>query len=376
MYNIAVFGETRDQGAEDRGVFAMKRFLMCVLLLVSLTGDSIGCTGFRVVSKDGSIIAARTLEFEFDLESKIMVVPRGTFMTALTTGWEGLSWNVKYGYVGANALGMDLVADGINEVGLACGAFYFSGWAGYQELQQREFYRETLSQYDLVGWILGNFATVDEVKTALENIRVYGLAIMATESTVMPLHHIVYDAKGGCIVIEYVEGELNIHENPLGVITNNPTFDWHLQNLSNYVNLTPVNIKSSKLGDFEIKATGNGTGLLGLPGDNTSPSRFVRAAFYSHGEVKPAHAKEAVTLAWHILNALDIPEGLVVNEQLGMVISRDIAYWSAVRDLTNRVYYYRTYSDLNIRKVELDRIDFSSRNIRFLKMSTNRITKM
>jgi len=77
--------------------------------------------------------------------------------------------------------------------------------------------------------------------------------------------------------------------------------------------------------------------LLGLPGDNTSPSRFVRAAFYSHGEVKPAHAKEAVTLAWHILNALDIPEGLVVNEQLGMVVSRDIAYWSVLRDLTNKV---------------------------------------
>ena len=346
----------------------MKRFLICALLLALLTSASIGCTGFRVVSKDGSIIAARTLEFEFDLGSKIIVVPRGTFMTALTTGWEGLSWNVKYGYVGANALGMDLVADGTNEVGLACGAFYFSGCAGYQELL-RELHRSTLSQYDLVGWILGNFATVDEVKTALENIRVYGLAIMVTESTVMPLHHIVYDAKGGCIVIEYVEGELNIHENPLGVITNNPTFDWHLQNLSNYVNLTPVNIKSSKLGDFEIKATGNGTGLLGLPGDNTSPSRFVRAAFYSHGEVKPAHAKEAVTLAWHILNALDIPEGLVVNEQLGMVVSRDIAYWSAVRDLTNKVYYFRTYSDLNIRKVELDRIDFSSGSIRFLKMS-------
>ena len=155
----------------------MKRFLTCVLLLVSLTGASIGCTGFRVVSRDGSIIAARTLEFEFDLESKIMVVPRGTFMTAFTTGWEGLSWNVKYGYVGANALGMDLVADGINEVGLACGAFYFSGCEGHQELQ-RELYKSTLSQYDLVGWILGNFATVDEVKTALENIRVCRLAII------------------------------------------------------------------------------------------------------------------------------------------------------------------------------------------------------
>jgi len=349
-------------------MFAMKRLLVCVLFSVLLTVASIGCTGFRVVSKDGAIIAARTLEFEFDLGSKIIVVPRGTFMTAFTTGWEGLSWNVKYGYVGANALGMDLVADGINEVGLACGAFYFSGCAGYQELQ-KELYKSTLSQYDLVGWILGNFATVDEVKAALDNIRVYGLAIMITESTIMPLHHIVYDAKGGCIVIEYVEGELNIHENPLGVITNNPTFDWHLQNLSNYVNLTPANVKSSKLGDFKIVGTGNGTGLLGLPGDNTSPSRFVRAAFYSHGEVKPKHAKEAVTLAWHILNALDIPEGLVVNEELGMVVSRDIAYWSAVRDLTNKVYYYRTYSDLNIRKVELGSIDFSSGNIRFLKMS-------
>ena len=163
------------------------------------------------------------------------------------------------------------------------------------------------------------------------------MPLLVTESTILPLHHIAYDAKGSCIVIEYVEGQLNIHENPLGVITNKPTFDWHLQNLSNYVNLNPVNIKSSKLGDFEIKATGNETGLLGLPGDNTSPSRFVRAAFYSHGEVKPANAESAVTLAWHILNALDIPKGLVVNEELGMVVSRDIAYWSVLRDLTNKV---------------------------------------
>ncbi|WP_259459821.1 choloylglycine hydrolase family protein [Mesotoga sp. H07pep.5.4] len=347
-----------------KGMFATKRLPMCVLFFVLLTVASIGCTGFRVISKDGAIVAARTLQFEFDLGSKIVVAPRDTFMTALTTGWEGLSWNVKYGYVGANSLGMDLVADGINQVGLACGGFYFTGCAGHQPLE-KDLYKSTISHYDVIGWILENFATVEEVKSALDDIRVYGLTIMITESTMMPLHYIVYDAHGGCIVIEYVDGELNIHENPLGVITNNPTFDWHLQNLSNYVNLTPANIKSSKLGDFEIRATGNGTGLLGLPGDNTSPSRFVRAAFYSHGEVKPANAESAVTLAWHILNAQDIPEGLVVNEELGIVISRDIAYWSAVTDLTNRVYYYRTYEDLNIRKVELDRIDFSSGNKKF-----------
>ncbi|WP_259459634.1 linear amide C-N hydrolase, partial [Mesotoga sp. HF07.pep.5.2.highcov] len=152
-----------------KGMFATKRLPMCVLFFVLLTVASIGCTGFRVISKDGAIVAARTLQFEFDLGSKIVVAPRDTFMTALTTGWEGLSWNVKYGYVGANSLGMDLVADGINQVGLACGGFYFTGCAGHQPLE-KDLYKSTISHYDVIGWILENFATVEEVKSALDDI--------------------------------------------------------------------------------------------------------------------------------------------------------------------------------------------------------------
>jgi choloylglycine hydrolase len=345
------------------------RRLLVVFLFTSMVGIfSLGCTGFRLVAKDGTLVAARTLEFDFDLQSEITLVPRGTFMKALTTGWQGLSWIVKYGYVGVDALGMDLLEDGLNEVGLAAGAFYFDQCAGYQELKDDRL-SKTISQYDLVGWLLGNFATVEEVKKAIGDICVYGFTVAHSEILKMPLHYIVYDAKGDCVVIEYIDGKLHLHDNPLGVITNNPPFDWHLQNLSNYVNLSPVNIKSSKLGGFEIKAIGGGTGLLGLPGDNTSPSRFVRATFYSHGEIRPSKSDDAVTLAWHILNALDIPEGLVVNEVLGLVVTRHIAYWSAVRDLTNRVYYYRTYKDMNIRMVDLKRIDFDSGPVRFIPMS-------
>ncbi len=349
-----------------RGIL-MKRLLVFLLLSLAAT-VSFGCTGFRLIAKDGTVVTARTLEFDFDLMSEITVVPRGTYMTALTTGWQGLSWNVKYGYVGIDALGMDLLEDGLNEAGLSAGTFYFDQYAGYQELDKAQS-RKTLSQYDLVGWILGNFATVEEVKEAIKQARVYGFTVAHSEILKMPLHYAVYDTKGDCVIIEYIDGELHLHDNPIGVIANSPPFDWHIQNLSNYVNLSSANIKSSKLGQFEIKAISGGTGLLGLPGDNTSPSRFVRAAFYSNGSVRPSNSEEAVTLGWHIINALDIPEGLVINEVLGFVVTRHIAYWSSVKDLTNRIYYYRTYKDMNIRMVDLKRIDLDSGNIRFIPMS-------
>ena len=125
--------------------------------------------------------------------------------------------------------------------------------------------------------MLGNFATVDEVKAAVGDVVVWGEMVPQLGSFA-PLHYSVHDAGGKSIVIEYVDGKLHVYDNAVGVLTNSPTYEWHIQNLRNYVNLTAENAKPVKIGNVTYAGTGQGSGLHGLPGDPTPPSRFVMAA--------------------------------------------------------------------------------------------------
>jgi hypothetical protein len=126
---------------------------------------------------------------------------------------------------------------------------------------------------------------------------------------VPPVHYVVHDATGKSIVIEYVEGRLNFHDNPLGIMSNSPTFDWHMTNLRNYVNFSLMNVPPVQLGSVKRLPFGQGSGMLGLPGDFTPPSRFVRAAAFSQSVLPSQTGNETVLEAFHILNAFVIPKG-------------------------------------------------------------------
>ena len=121
---------------------------------------------------------------------------------------------------------------------------------------------------------------------------------------------IVHDASGKSLVIEYVGGKLNLYDDPLGVITNSPGFDWHMTNLRNYVNFSLDNHPPIQLGSVKLAPFGQGSGMLGMPGDFTPPSRFVRAVAFSQSVLEPKTGDEAVLTAFHILNNFDIPRGL------------------------------------------------------------------
>ena len=114
-------------------------------------------------------------------------------------------------------------------------------------------------------------------------------------------------------MVEPVDGTLKVHDAPLGVMTNAPTYDWHMTNLANYINLSVKDVEQQKLGPVTLPAFGAGAGLLGLPGDFTPPSRFVRAAIYSQSAAPNATADDAVLAVFHILNQFDIPKGSVLN---------------------------------------------------------------
>src|SRR5262245_55150190 len=289
-----------------------RKFLVAVVLIALDAGGCVqsarGCTGIRLTAADGTVVHARTLEFAIDLESMVLVVPRGYARTGTTPdGKEGLKWKAKYACVGANGAGLPILFDGVNEQGLAAGLFYFPGTAGYMPYVAADA-EKTIAQWEVGSWILENFATVDEVKANIGKIVVPSV-VFKDWGFAPEAHFVVHDAAGKSIVLEYVGGKLNIHDNPLGVMTNSPTFDWHMTNLRNYVNFSMTNRPPVELRGVTLQPFGQGTGMLGLPGDFTPPSRFVRAVAFSQSVLPSKAGGEAVLQAFHILNGFDIPKG-------------------------------------------------------------------
>ncbi len=268
------------------------------------------CTGVKLKAKDGSLVYGRTLEFGMDLQSNPIVIPRQLAMQGTAAeGKPGLAWTGKYAVVGLNALGFNLVVDGVNEKGLAGGIFYMPDYAQYQDVTVSDAPR-TMGPWEVVTWMLTNFASVDEVRSALPQIRVAAVSVPGLNS-VLPMHYIVHDMNGQSLVIEYVKGQLNLYDNPVGVITNSPEFSWHLTNLNNYVSLRPLNAAPVKIDGVEFQPLGQGSGLFGLPGDYTPAARFVRAMALGHAALEGENGEQAVQQLFHVLDSFDIPLGAV-----------------------------------------------------------------
>jgi choloylglycine hydrolase len=360
----------------------MKRIVCAMFALLLLPGQRADpCTSFRVETKDGAVFVGRSMEFGVDLSSSLMVVPRGfRFTSPAPDGAQGLSWQAKYGFVGMNAKGIDVMTDGLNEAGLSVHLLLLPGYAKYQELGPQDTGR-ALAHVGVGNWILSNFATVEEVKAAIQNVAVFGYE--PSGIGFLPLHYAVHDSKSA-LVIEYVNGQRHIYDNPIGVLTNSPPFDWQLTNLRNYINLTNLNVDSLRLGSEILRPIGQGTGLLGIPGDYTPPHRFVRGTALAYAAVPPATAAEGVNLAFHILNSVDIPLGAVASRAstsasgtpAGTASARaggldyDLTQWVTVSDLTNKIYYFRTYRNLALRKIDLKKLRFSGTTIQHMNIES------
>lgn len=219
------------------------------------------------------------LVFHGGLNTSVAVVPRGYQFTGSTKLGDGKKWIAEYASVGIIVADNKVILDGVNEKGLSTGSFYFPGYAKYS-VTIKENQNISLSSSDFTQWILSMFSTVDEVKKAIQNNEVAISPVLTPgfPPQVQPFHFVVYDKTGKSIVIEPIDGKLKMYDNPIGVITNSPTFDWHMTNLGNYVNLLAHTPEAPKLFNKEIKSLGQGSGMLGLPGDFTPPSRFVRAS--------------------------------------------------------------------------------------------------
>ena len=354
----------------------IKKLLPVFAAAALLAPAAQACTGIQLSAADGTVVHARTLEFAIDLNSDVIVVPRGYVRTGTAPGGkEGLKWKAKYASVGANGVGLPFIFDGVNEKGLAVGLFYFPGSAGYMKFDAADA-DKTVAPWELGSWMLENFATVQEVRENIGRI-VVPEVIFEAWGFAPPVHYVVQDASGQCIVVEYVGGKLQVHDNPLGVLTNSPTFDWHMTNLRNYVNFSMTNVPPVKVGSITLEPFGQGSGMLGLPGDFTPPSRFVRAVAFSTSAFPSKTGEEAVLEAFHILNQFDIPKGAAREEHKDAHgnIQADYTLWTSAIDLKAKQFFFRTYENSQIRMVDLMKMNLDAKDIATIPMKGGEIIK-
>ena len=349
-----------------------KAFILSVAAaLVALSHPTAeACTGITLKAKDGAHIVARTIEWGgSDLNSQYVVVPRGyTQQSYAPDGEKGMTFTAQYGYVGLAVEQQEFVAEGINEQGLSAGLFYFPGYGKYEDFDpaQRE---ASIADLQLVPWILGTCRTVDEVKAAIAQVHV--VAIDPRASTV---HWRFTEPSGRQIVLEIIGGETVFYENTLGVLTNSPDFRWQLTNLNNYVNLYPGTAPVQELGAVTLASFGAGSGFLGIPGDVTPPSRFVRAAFYQATTPQSATAAQTVAQCFHILNNFDIPVGIETKRGETAADIPSATQWTSATDMANRMIYYRTMHDSSIRCIDLKAIDFARVKYRAVPLDASKET--
>ncbi len=309
------------------------------------------------------------MEFAQDLNSNLRSSPQGrNFKTTTADGKPGLSWTAKYGYVYLDGMGVDMSVDGMNEKGLSYGALYLPGLAQYQTAPANQ-NSKVLPYYFIGDWILSNFATVDEVRKAVQNIYVVAAPIPSLPALTLPLHFTIHDTNGNSIVLEYVGGNLTVYDNKVGVLTNCPEFDWHTTNLNNYVNLKPTNPNPIVIKDLTFVATGQGSGMLGLPGDISPPSRFVKMSVFKAVVLPANDALTTVNLAEHMINNVDIPFGLA-REPSSDNYTSEYTQWTVFKDITNKKFYYKTYDNPALSMVDMTKLDFSSKGPT-LKMPIN-----
>ena len=353
------------------------------LLLTSVAG-AIACTSMLLPAKDGGFVYGRTLEFGLDLKSQLIVIPRKLTYTATgpqgRVGQGGMTWTAKYAATGANALGLPIILDGFNEKGLAGGLFNFPGFAEFQTVPPGK-EKQSLASFELLTYILTNFATVDEVKAGVPKIFVAGVKLPQFGNMVPPAHFSIHDASGKSIVIEYTNGgTLNIYDNPTHVLTNAPPFPFQLQNLSQYQYVTSAVLPPMKVGNTELAAPSSGDGMNGLPGGFLAPARFVRAYFAQANAPKLNTSSETVGMAFHLMNPFDLPPGSIGTSakgggEGGGVDGFETTEWTAVSDLKNLRYYIKTYDNADVRMIDLGKTDLNAEAIKMIDLDQKQVVK-
>ncbi len=316
----------------------MLRTIIAATTLAATIGIAAACTAVDITATDKSVIAGRTMEWAFDMKWTLISQPKGTELTLSApkaTGLPDKKVTTKYAVVGVSAgiIPGGALLDGQNSQGLSMSGNFLPGFTQYQTITpQDQNYQSVLT---FGSWALGNFASVAELREALKTMKVWADDSLPSGPTPPTIHFVFVDRSGAGIVVEYVKGEVQIHENVAHTLTNAPTYDWHLNNVRNYLSLSTIAVPQRQIGSVNVTELGQGGGFMGLPADYTPPSRFVRATALRHSVPQPKTAGEAAQAIVHILNNVDIPVGVAQSRMPDGSLISDYTQWIVIKDLTN-----------------------------------------
>lgn len=298
------------------------------------------CTSISFQSKDHYF--GRTLDYEISFGEKIVITPR-EYPFHFRKRESILRHHSIIG-MAAIADNYPLYFDAINEKGLAMAGLHFPKNAHYFDLASG---KENIAPFELIPWILGQSKTVKQAIALLKNTNIVNIPYNS-ELPLSPLHWMIAD-QSESIVLESVEGGMKIYSNPVGVLTNNPPFPTQLFNLNNYITLSKNTPKNTFLPNMDLEVYSRGLGGLGLPGDLSSMSRFVRAAFVKANSICGDSEEESVSQFFHILGAVEQQRGCVSVENDQYEITR----YTSCCNLDKKIYYYTTYDNSRISAVSL-----------------------
>ena len=309
------------------------------------------CTGVRFSDDKGHMFFGRNLDWSVPYGQKVVLTPRGYRYESAFLG--DISMNA-----GA-AIGMAIVEedtplyfDCANEKGLAIAGLNFPGYAKYEDSAIDG--KANVAAYEFPLWVVANFATVDEVEKALENVAIIAKPIN-DKYPVSMLHWLIGDANRS-IVVEYTDNGMEIFHNDVDILTNQPGYAWHQENLRNYMNLFPQTPKEIEWGKAKMTAFGSGSLMRGIPGDYYSPSRFVRVAYLNTHYPTKSTEKENISRLFHTLAGVAMIDGAAAMA--------DGAYEKTIYtggySTQTKIYYYNTYEDPAIQKVAMKDYDLDS----------------
>lgn len=308
------------------------------------------CTAITYQTKDHYF--GRNLDLEYCFDERVTITPRNYPFHFRTMG----EMPTHYAMIGMAyvAEGYPLYYEATNEHGLSMAGLNFPGNACWFEPKEG---KDNVSPFEFIPWILGQCKNLAEARTLIERINLVNLSF-SPELPLSPLHWMVAD-RSGALTVEQVSGGLAIYENPVEVLTNNPTFDYHMTNLANYMALSNQPPRNCLAPGLELSPYSRGMGAMGLPGDLSSASRFVRAAFVRMNSRSGAGESESISQFFHILGSVAQQRGCVDMGEGKF----EITYYSCCCNTDRGIYYYTTYENSRITAVDMHREDLDGNRV-------------
>ena len=330
------------------------------------------CTVLSYIDANGNAYTGRTNEYPGMQPDELTYFPCGTkIVSQMPDGKPGYSFVTKYAIFGATLKGMvpnalqDTLHEAVNDQGLSItvNAFMENG-----EHQITDSARNVISIVDFGTWVLGNFKTVLEVKSAIEKseVTIWLPRIASMWNLLAPVHFALFDTTGQGIVVEFPDGKPTVYMNDVGVLTNDPAFPWHLKNLNNFAGLTNIDKNKGQFNRLTVTSPDSGNALASLPSTNISAGRFVKAAYYSHFAAKAQSKEEAIQTLSHIMNNFDRPKNITIDEAgsagKGEAIASasdtsEVTFFTVLIDLSQREFFIRTIKSINYTKFDLKKLD-------------------